>query len=261
MSEHPAQTRLRRLWSENRPAVNGWIAVPSVISAEAMASAGWDSLTVDLQHGTSDYRDLLAVLPVIERAGITPMVRVPWLDEAAVMRALDAGAMGIIAPMIETADDARRLVHACRYPPEGGRSFGPIRARFAWGDGYAATANDRVMTFAMVETASAVRNLDAILAVEGLTGIYIGPSDLSLSHGFPPGFDKTEPEVLALIQDIQRRAAAAGRIAALHCGSAAYAARAIGWGMNLVTISSDARFVELGAKDTLAGFRAALDAG
>ncbi|MES0884623.1 HpcH/HpaI aldolase family protein [Roseibium sp. SCP14] len=246
---------LNRIWAEKRTAINGWIAVPSVLSTEAMAAAGWDAITIDMQHGTADYSDLLALLPVIEKSGAAPLVRVPWIDEAAIMRALDAGALGIIAPMIETADDARRLVAACRYPPEGGRSFGPVRARFAWGADYAGKANDEIAALAMIETRSAVDDLENILAVPGLTGVYIGPADLASAYGYPPGFDRQEPEMLELIEHIRQSAATAGLACCLHCGSASYARQAAERGMDLVTVSSDARFIEAAANSAVSAVR------
>jgi 4-hydroxy-2-oxoheptanedioate aldolase len=245
---------LRRVWAEGRVAVNGWLAVPSVLSAEAMAVAGWDVLTVDMQHGTADYADLLSLLPVIEKSRAASLVRVPWVDEAAIMRALDAGAMGIIAPMIETAADAERFVSACLYPPEGGRSSGPIRARLALGADYPHTANQEIVTLAMIETKSSVDELENILKVPGLTGVYIGPSDLGSAFGHGPGFDRTEPEVVDLIEHIRKTTAAAGLKCCLHCGAPAYARSAVDRGMNLVTISSDARFIEAGAIDAMSGF-------
>lgn len=247
---------LRRLWADRHTAVNGWIACPSVLSAEALAAAGWDSITVDMQHGTADYADLLYLLPVIERNGAVPLVRVPWLDEAAVMRALDAGALGIIAPMIETAADARRLVAACRYPPEGGRSFGPIRARLAWGDGYAAAANREILSLAMIETRKGVENLEAIAATPGLGGIYIGPADLAFAHGYSPGFDRKEPEMLEIIDRIRGACAAQGIAPCIHCGTPDYARRMAAAGFALATIASDARFIEAGARDAVSRFRA-----
>ena len=246
---------IRRAWAENRVAVNGWIASPAVITAQAMAAAQWDSLTVDLQHGTADYAALLSIFPVIEKAGIAPMVRVPWLDEGHVMRALDAGALGIIAPMIERPEDAARLVSACRYPPEGGRSFGPIRARYAWGNDYHQRANAEVLPLAMVETRGAVEALDEILAVPGLGGIYIGPADLSFSHGFPPGFDREEPEMLAIIMGILEKCQAADVHCCLHTMSPDYAAGMAGKGFSLVTIGSDVRFLEAAATTTVTAFR------
>ncbi|GAB4394407.1 MAG: aldolase/citrate lyase family protein [Kiloniellaceae bacterium] len=251
---------LRRLWAEGQAAVNGWIACPSVLSAEALAAAGWNSITVDMQHGTADYADLLYLLPVIERNGAVPLVRVPWLEEAAVMRALDAGALGIIAPMIETAADAARLVAACRYPPEGGRSFGPIRARLAWGgpggDGYTAGANREILPLAMIETRKGVENLEAIAATPGLGGIYIGPADLAFAHGHSPGFDREEPEMLAIIERIRQACVAWGVAPCIHCGTPDYARRMAAAGFVLTTIASDARFIEAGARAAVGRFRA-----
>ncbi len=247
---------LKRVWADGRTAVNGWLAIPSVLSVEAMAAAGWDSLTIDLQHGTADYADLLAMLPIVQRRGIAPLVRAPWNDPAAIMRSLDAGALGIVCPMIQTVDDAARFVSDCLYPPKGARSFGPIRARIAWGDGYAAKANDEILPLAMIETKSALESLDAILEVEGLAGVYIGPSDLGSALGFGPSFDRQEPEMLEVIEHIRATARAKGLAACLHCGAPDYAARAAAQGFSLVTISSDARFVEFGAKAALENFRA-----
>jgi 4-hydroxy-2-oxoheptanedioate aldolase len=248
---------LRRIWAAGGAALNGWIALPSPLAAEAMMQANWDSVTIDLQHGTAEYGDLLSLLPIVEKAGVAPLVRVPWLDEAAIMRALDAGALGIIAPMVETAADARRLVAACLYPPSGARSFGPIRARLARGDAYGSTANAEIVPFAMIETRAAVDNLDDILAVPGLGGIYIGPADLSLAYGFAPGFDREEPEMLDLIVQILKRCTAAGLPCGLHCGTPAYAGRMVSKGFALLTVGSDARFLEAGARAATAAFRAA----
>ena len=246
---------LRRLWSEGRCASNGWVACPSVLSAEALAVAGWDAITIDMQHGTADYAALLTLLPVIERSGAAALVRVPWLDEASIMRALDAGALGIIAPMIETAADAERLVKACLYAPEGGRSFGPVRARLVHGDGYWQAANREILPLAMIETRAAMENLDAIAATPGLAGLYIGPADLGLAHGFPPGFDRQEPDMLAKFERIRLACKANGIAACIHCGDAAYARRMSAEGFNLTTIGSDARFIEAAARSAIARFR------
>lgn len=251
--------RLRQARNAGAAIMNGWIALPSPLAAEALMQAGWDSATIDLQHGTADYADLLTLLPIIEKAGATPLVRVPWLDEAAIMRALDAGALGIIAPMIETAADAHRLVAACLYPPLGTRSFGPIRARLALSDVYAdsARANAEIVPIAMIETRAAVDNLDAILAVPGLGGLYIGPADLALAHGYRPGFDREEPDMLELLDRILARCTAAGLPCGLHCGAPAYAARMAARGFAMLTVGSDARFLEAGARAAIAAFRAA----
>ena len=173
------------------------------------------------------------------------------------MRALDAGAMGIIAPMIDSAEDVRNFINTCLYAPRGARSFGPVRARLAHGDTYAKDANDMVLPIAMIETKDAVTNLDQILQVAGLGGIYIGPADLSLVHGFAPGFDREEPEMLKLLEHILGRAKAHNVPACIHCGSPKYAKRMQNLGFSMVTISSDARFVEAGCKQTLQDFHSA----
>jgi len=240
--------RLNRLWAEEKPAINGWIALPGILSAEIMARAGWDSITIDMQHGTADYADLLAILPVIGQTGTSPLVRVPWNRPEDIMRALDAGAMGIIAPMIETADDTRALVDACLYAPEGARSFGPVRARLAYGDDYFRDANANILPIAMIETRASLDNLEDILQVPGLGAIYIGPADLSLVHGLPPGFDRDEPEMLTLFDHILARAKANGIPACIHCGTPAYAKRMQARGFLLTTIGSDARLMEAGVQ-------------
>ncbi|MEM8552475.1 MAG: aldolase/citrate lyase family protein [Pseudomonadota bacterium] len=250
-----ATTRIRKVWGEGRTALNGWLAVPSTLSVAAMAGAGWDSLTVDLQHGTADYAQMLAMLPAIEQAGVTAMVRVPWNEPSIVMRALDAGVMGVICPMIERADDARAFVKACLYPPLGARSFGPVRARLIYGDGYPAAANESVLPIAMIETRAALDNLNEIAAVPGLAALYIGPSDLSSALGFPPGFDRTEPEMLGHIKRVREAAEANGLAPCIHCGTPQYAAQMAADRFKLVTVGSDARFIEAGAKAAAAAFR------
>ena len=174
------------------------------------------------------------------------------------MKALDAGAEGIICPMVNTADEAALLVSYMRYPPLGTRSFGPTRAAFAHGAGYAATANDTLLAFAMIETAEGFANLEAIVATPGLNGIYVGPNDLalSLSNGrLPPGLDREEPEMLAALHRIATACNGKGIIAALHCATPEYAARAIGWGYRMVTVGGDTRFLSQGAAAAVAGFR------
>lgn len=248
---------LKRVWAEGRTAVNGWLMTQGVLAVEALAAAPWDSLTIDLQHGTANADDVLAMLPVIQRRGIAPIVRVPWNDPAATMRALDDGALGVICPMIQTVDDAARFVSDCLYPPLGARSYGPFPARYAWGDDYAATANAHVAPLAMIETKSALESLDAILDVEGLAGVYVGPSDLGSALGFGPAGDREEPELRAIIEDIAVRARKKGVAPCIHCGAPEYAADMASKGFSMVTIGSDMQFIDAGARDALARFKTA----
>jgi 4-hydroxy-2-oxoheptanedioate aldolase len=174
------------------------------------------------------------------------------------MKALDAGVEGVICPMVNTAEEAARLVSYMCYPPDGVRSYGPTRALFAHGGDYAATANARVIALAMIETAEGLTNLEGIVATRGLDGIYVGPNDLALSVSsgrLPPGLDRQEPEMQVHLQAIAAACQRQGRIAAIHCGSAEYAAKAIGWGYRMATVGSDVRFLSSGAAQAVAAFR------
>lgn len=250
--------KLRATWASGQPTINAWCSIGNPFVAEIMAAQGFDSVTVDMQHGALDYSDLLPMLQAMRASGATLLTRVPWLDPAAVMKALDAGAEGIICPMVNTAEEAARLVSYMRYPPLGTRSFGPTRASFAHGAGYAATANETVLAFAMIETAEGFANLDEIVATPGLDGIYVGPADLSLSLSngrLASGMDREEPEIIAALQKIAAACQSRGIIAALHCGTPDYAHRAIGWGYRMTTVGGDTRFLSAGAAAAVAGFR------
>jgi 4-hydroxy-2-oxoheptanedioate aldolase len=256
--EDLTMNRLRKLWDAGKPTLNAWCSIGSPFVAEIMAAQGFDSVTVDMQHGALDYTDLLPMLQAMRASGATLMARVPWLDPAHVMKALDAGADGVICPMVNTAEDAARLVSYMRYPPDGVRSFGPTRAMFAHGPDYPQTANGRVLCFAMIETGEALVNLEAIVATPGLDGIYVGPADLaqSLLQGrLRFGLDREEPEMIAAIRSIADACQRRGIIAALHCGTPDYALRAIGWGFRMTTIGGDSRFLAAGAASAVAGFR------
>jgi 4-hydroxy-2-oxoheptanedioate aldolase len=250
------ENNLRKIWKSGGAAVNGWLAIPSVFSAETMAHQGWDTLTVDLQHGVVDYQAMVAMLTAISTTPTVPMVRVPWLEPGIIMKSLDAGAYGVICPMVNTREDAQKLVSWTHYAPRGTRSFGPIRALLYGGADYPQHANDTIVTFAMIETRQALDNLDSILSVEGLDAIYIGPSDLSLSLGCNPNFDEVDPPVAQAIDHILERAKAHGVVAAIHNGTPEVALKRIAKGFQLATVSSDARLMAAGAKQVLGTMRA-----
>lgn len=248
--------RLRTLWAEGRAVVNGWLAIPNSFSAETMAHQGWDSLTIDLQHGVVDYQAMLTMLQAISTTDTVPIVRVPWLEPGILMKTLDAGAYGIICPMVNTRDDAERLAAYTHYAPRGTRSFGPIRGLIYGGPDYGDKANDTVVILAMIETKQGLDNLDHILAVDGIDGVYIGPSDLSLSLGCRPVFDDCDPPAAQAIDHILARAKAHGKRACVHNGAAPSALSRIAKGFDLVTISSDARLMAAGAQQVLGQMRA-----
>ena len=232
--------RLKQLWDSGKPAVNGWLAIPSGFSAEVMAQAGWDSVTVDLQHGVQDYMSMVACFQAMQSHPVLPMVRVPWNEPGIVGKVLDAGAYGIICPMINTRAEAEAFVSYCRYPPAGKRSNGPIRAGiYGVGTTYQATANQEVLCIPMIETQEAVDNLDVILDVPGIDAVYIGPSDLGFSMGLIPILDREEQVILDIYARILDATKRRGIRACVHCGSPAYATRMIAMGFNLVTISND----------------------
>ena len=248
--------RLREACQTGAAVVNGWLAIPNSFSAETRAHQGWDSLTVDLQHGLIDYQAMVTMLQAISTTDTVPVVRVPWLEAGILMRSLDAGAYGVICPMINTREDAQNLVAWTHYAPRGTRSYGPARAVLYSGNDYAQHANDTIVTFAMIETAKALDNLDAILSVEGLDAIYVGPADLSLALGCTPGFDDLDPKAAQAVDHILARAKAHGIVAGIHNASTDGALKRIAAGFQFVTVSSDAGLMAMGARKVMATMRA-----
>jgi 4-hydroxy-2-oxoheptanedioate aldolase len=252
------ENRLRTLWKSGGAAVNGWLAIPNSFSAETMAHQGWDTLTIDLQHGVVDYQAMIPMLQAISTTDTVPVVRVPWLEPGILMKTLDAGAYAVICPMINTREDAQKLVAYTHYAPRGTRSFGPVRALLYGGADYPQHANDTIVTFAMIETAKALDNLDEIMSVEGLDAVYIGPSDLSLALGCKPTFDDVDPPVAQAIDHILARAKAHGLVAGIHNGGTQAALARIAKGFQFVTVSSDARLMAAGAQQIVGAMRSSL---
>jgi 4-hydroxy-2-oxoheptanedioate aldolase len=251
--------RLKQLWAEGKPTINGWCSIGNPFTAEIMAAQGYDSVSIDVQHGALDYTSVLPMLQAMRASGVVIMARVPWLEPGVIMKMLDAGAYGIICPMVNTAEQAAEFVSYMRYPPLGQRSFGPTRAAYSAGANYAAEANGEILAFAMIETGQGMSNLEAIANTPGLDGIYVGPADLALSLSggrLTPGFDREEPEMIEKLQEIIAICKKHGIRGALHCGTAEYAARAIGWGFNMTTVSGDSRLLAAAATASVSKFRA-----
>jgi 4-hydroxy-2-oxoheptanedioate aldolase len=186
------------------------------------------------------------------------LVRVPWLDPGIIMKMLDAGAYGIICPLINTAEDAARFLSYCYYPPRGIRSSGPIRATVYGGPDYIDQANNEILALAMIETRSAFEQVDEILAVDGLEAIYVGPSDLALSLGYPPRLDPTEPAVVDAIDHILESALKHQVFAGIHTDSPAYAEKMLAKGFRFVTVGSDARFLATKAREMIQAMKPGL---
>lgn len=250
--------KIKQLWREGKPVAMGWLLIGDSLMAETMAGLGFDALCVDMQHGTTELSSLLPLLQAISQTDTSPVVRVAWNDPVAIMKSLDLGAYSIIVPMVNTADDAARAVAACRYPPGGIRSWGPIRPAKYWGADYLARISDEVLVMAMIETKEGLDNLEAICATPGLDAVYIGPSDLSFALGLPPKADNPDPLHLAACDKIKDAAHRHGIKACLHCASAAFAADAVTRGFDLVMLASDVGALTAGVRTQLDGFKAAL---
>lgn len=235
---------IKDIWKKGETVFNGWLAIPSSLTAELMALQNFDSICVDLQHGAIDYQTALPMLQAISTTDRVPLARIPWNDPAIIGKMLDAGAYGLICPMVNSREECERFVGACRYAPLGYRSVGPLRASLYAGADYWKHANTTVLTFAMIETKQALANLDDILSTPGLDAIYVGPSDLSVSMGESAGFDPMFPKVLEAIETIAKAAIKHKVVPGIHVGSVAYAHRMIGLGYRFVTYLTDFRLLQ-----------------
>lgn len=244
--------RLKALAQAGTPILNAWLAIPSAYSAEVMGHQGFDSVTVDLQHGMIGFDAALAMLQAISSTPAVPLARVSKSDYALVMQLLDAGAYGIVCPMISTVKEAETFVSYCRYPPRGQRSFGPARGLLYGGADYFDKADGEILTLAMLETQEAVANADAILSLPGLDGIYIGPNDLCLAYGTPPRPETDDVEVSGVIADLCRKTRARNLIAGIFCSSGEGARQRIGEGFSMVTPGNDVSLLVRGSKEALA---------
>lgn len=233
MRPNLVKTRL----AAGEPVVNAWLSIGSSYSAEGVGHSGVHSVTVDLQHGMLSFADALHMLQAISATPAVPMVRVPALDPAQIMHLLDAGAYGIICPMISTPQEAATLVAACRYPPFGNRSFGPSRGLLYGGSDYVAQANETVMAIPMIETGEAVQRIDEILTVDGIDMLYMGPNDMAFAMDGHVGFPRPESErAMATVLGASTRK---GIPVGIFCGDAVDAANRLSQGYALVTPGND----------------------
>jgi 4-hydroxy-2-oxoheptanedioate aldolase len=249
-------TRVHAVWRRGEAAVNGWLSIPSTVTAELVAHQGYDSITVDLQHGLIDYQCALTMMQAVNAASdATVIARPPWLEPGIIMKLLDAGAWGILCPMVNSPGDAEALIRACHYAPRGQRSVGPTRAMMVYGPSYIQDANGVVITLAMIETREALDNVEAIARTPELTGLYIGPSDLAQSLGHPIQVDPTGAEVMAAIERILAAAKAAGIKAGMHCMMPDYAKQMARKGFEFVTLGNDVRMLTAELAARVSAFR------
>ena len=234
-----AVRELRAAWRAGVTTTNVWLTIPDAFVAETASRAGFDSVCIDMQHGLVDYRAALAMLQAAQGGGAPVLVRPPWNEPSILMRLLDAGADGVVVPMVDTAEQAEQAVAACRYPPRGRRSFGPTRAGLIADAPYVEHADEGALAFVMVESVSALEQLDAILNTPALDGVYVGPADLSLSMGHPPETDSEREEHQAAIRRVVAACHERRQVVGLHTATPAFARRAAGWGVDFVTVATD----------------------
>lgn len=249
---------IKERWRNGEVTLGAWLMVPSPLSAEIISRSGFDWVLVDMQHGCMDFETAVDMIRAIDLSGAVPMVRVPWNEPGIIGRMLDAGAMAIVAPMIDSAEDARRLVQACRYPPAGRRSLGPVRVGARDGMGYVATANERVCVIPMIETAAALEAVEEIAAVEGVDALFVGPFDLSLALGLPPGDNDGKPPFDAAIGRVNA-AARAGGIATAVLSTQALAPLRASQGFRMISVITDSQALAMAAVQGLAAARAEIE--
>jgi 4-hydroxy-2-oxoheptanedioate aldolase len=230
---------------------SSWCTLASPIVAETIAREGFSAVVLDAQHGLWDITSIIAGVGAVHHPGASPLVRVPLNDFALVSRALDFGAEGIIAPMINSEDEARAFAAAAKYPPLGERSWGPLRAMALQGrtitTDYLREANEGILTFAMIETRAALANADAIATTPGIDALFVGPYDLSTALSGGKAQDVTAPEVEQAIDKICAAAKKAGKIPGIYCADAERAITMAKRGFRFITIGSDLGIVRAGA--------------
>lgn len=247
--------RLRERFDAGQAAVAGWLSFDSQYAAEILGHAGFDAVVVDLQHGPFHIDAAIGLMQALSATPAMPMARSPSLDFATINKLLDGGAWGIICPMIDTPEQARELVSACRYPPAGMRSFGPARGLLYGGPDYFEKANDTIEAWAMIETAEGMRNLEAICAVDGLAGVFVGPGDLSLALGLPPTPRWRDGPLADALERILQAAKAAGKRAGIFCTTKEMAGDMRRAGYDLIVPGYDSLYLSNAARDWVAAAR------
>ncbi|MBX3446671.1 MAG: aldolase [Parvibaculaceae bacterium] len=253
-------TPLKARWAKDEVTLGAWCMIPEPLTAEALGRAGFDWVLVDMQHGCMDYETALNMIRAIDTTSAVPVIRVPWNEPGIIGRVLDAGALGVIIPMIQTADDARRAVDACLYPPKGRRSFGPVRVGMRDGPGYFLEANDRVAVIPMIETPEALANVEAIAAVPGVDALFVGPFDLSIALGLPPGDNDGKPAFDAAIAKVSA-AARAANVATAVLSNAKVAPLRIAQGFRMISTTTDINALSMAARGDLEAVKAAAQKG
>ncbi|MDP8925204.1 MAG: aldolase/citrate lyase family protein [Chloroflexota bacterium] len=253
--------KVKQYWQEKKPLAMGWLGSPDTYIVETMANSGFDALVLDMQHGMGIGPDRAVIaLQAISTTDVTPLVRVPWNDPIYIQYVLDAGAYGVIVPMVNSRAEAEKAAGATKYAPLGYRSNGANRARFYAGSDYFAHANSEILCFVMIETTQAIENLEEIATTPGVDGFYIGPSDLAITMGLEPKLDHDAPRHVEAVQKVVDAAKKHGLQAGIHTTGPEEVLRRYQQGFNLCPLGSDAGFVGAGARKAVADLRGAAPA-
>jgi 4-hydroxy-2-oxoheptanedioate aldolase len=239
-----SQKSLKERWRAGEVTLGAWCVMPGAMGAEVLARQGFDWIMIDMQHGCLEYGDALAMIRAVDQTPAAPIVRVPWNEPGVIGRVLDAGALGVLVPVIQTAEDARKVVEAALYPPLGRRSFGPVRVGLRDGPTYFAGANERIAVVVMIETREALGAVDEIASVPGVSALFVGPFDLSLALGLTPGDNDGEPVFDEAIQRVTAAAKRAG-IATAVLANPRVALLRLRQGFQMISVATD--YVVLGA--------------
>jgi 4-hydroxy-2-oxoheptanedioate aldolase len=253
--------KVKQFWQEKKPLAMGWLGSPDTYIVETMANAGFDALVLDMQHGMGIGPDrAVLALQAISTTDVTPLVRVPWNDPIYIQYVLDAGAYGVIVPMVSSRAEAEKAAGATKYFPLGYRSNGANRARFYAGPDYFAHANSEILCFVMIETTQAIANLEEIATTPGVDGFYIGPSDLAITMGLEPKLDHDAPQHVEAVQKVVDTAKRHGLQAGIHTTGPAEVLRRYEQGFNLCPLGADGGFLGAAARKAVADLRGAAPA-
>jgi 4-hydroxy-2-oxoheptanedioate aldolase len=249
------ENKVRAICASGDAAVTAWLGAASPYLAEVTGHLGFDCVTIDMQHGILGIETAIACMQALSSTPAMPMVRLPANDPAVIMHVLDAGAYGLICPMISTAEEAARFVDACLYPPLGSRSFGPQRGVLYGGADYVEHANSQILKLAMIETPQGNENFEAILRTPHLDGLYIGPNDFSLALGGKPSCEPVEPHVREAIARIVKATRASGKICGIFSSDGETAVMRASEGFNFLTPGGDLSHYKSGATEAIAAAR------
>lgn len=252
------ENAVKRKLKAGDPATGMWLNIPSLVSAEALATVGWDWLTLDVEHGCMDYETQQAMFLAIASQGCVPLARIPANDPTIIKRTLDAGAMGVVIPMVCSAEEAQAAVEACKYPPDGIRSAGGGRWRYSYGVDFLQRANDEIICIVMIEHQVAVDRAKEILAVPGVDACFIGPNDLSWSMGLKGQRNDAHAANLLKVRDAGREV---GTPTGLHCMSPAEVVERIEQGFQFLACQNDMSMMVTAAADALKHVRAGDSSG